>query len=188
MNKLAVVYHSGYGHTQKVAQSVSKGAEIDGIEVSLLNIDTIEDVNILKDFDAIIWGAPTYMGSVSGQFKVFMDKTSSLWFTQELKDKITAGFTCSGSLSGDKSNTLFTLATFAAQHGMVWLGQSEANASGAEDKTAGDVNCVNRAGFYLGLGVQADNVPAEESPVSGDLQTAELFGKRIASATLRWNK
>ena len=37
------------------------------------------------------------------------------------KDKIAAGFTNSGSRSGDKLATLIQLALFAARHGMHWI-------------------------------------------------------------------
>ena len=59
-------------------------------------------VGILDAADAIIFGAPTYTSSISGPFKVFMDATSKKWFAHAWKDKIAAGFTNSGSHSGDK--------------------------------------------------------------------------------------
>lgn len=37
------------------------------------------------------------------------------------RDKVAAGFTNSGSKSGDKVNTLISLAIFAAQHHMHWV-------------------------------------------------------------------
>ena len=35
MTKIAIVYHSGYGHTAKVAEHVRKGATTTGTEVTL---------------------------------------------------------------------------------------------------------------------------------------------------------
>jgi len=69
------------------------------------------------------------------------------------KDKIAAGFTNSGSRSGDKLATLIQLALFAAQHGMHWvnLGLPPANHS-----TAGSENDLNRLGFWLGAGAQSN--------------------------------
>lgn len=37
------------------------------------------------------------------------------------ENKITASFTNSHSLSGDKLNYLMQLVVFAAQHGMIWV-------------------------------------------------------------------
>jgi multimeric flavodoxin WrbA len=62
------------------------------------------------------------MGNVSAAFKKFMDDSSKSWFTRKWVDKVGAGFTNSASQSGDKLNTLQTLAIFAAQHGMIWVG------------------------------------------------------------------
>jgi NAD(P)H dehydrogenase (quinone) len=125
------------------------------------------------------------MGSASAQMKQFMDATSKAWFTDAWKDKIAAGFTNSGSLAGDKSSTLAQFATLAAQQGMVWVNfgmKSGFNASGHDFASA-----QNRAGFYNGLATQAmTDLSAEEGPDAADLKTAELFGERVANATLRW--
>jgi len=184
MKKLAVVYHSGYGHTQTLAQSIAKGASIEGLEV---NLEELEDINHLDDFDAMVFGSSTYMGAVSGQFKMFMDKSSGAFFNRNWQNKIAAGFTNSGSLSGDKFNTLMQLTAFAAQHGMIWIGQNEMNESAFEGMTSGDATAVNRMGSTLGLMAQSDQADASITPPAGDHKTAELFGARIAQATLRWN-
>ena len=59
-------------------------------------------LNDLELADAIIFGAPTYMGGASGPFKTFIDSTSKSYATGAWKDKIAAGFTNSASRSGDK--------------------------------------------------------------------------------------
>jgi NAD(P)H dehydrogenase (quinone) len=119
------------------------------------------------------------MGSVSGPFKTFMDATGRRWMNQNWKDKIGAGFTNSGGLSGDKLNTLVQLAIFSAQHGMVWVGQAEMTAGTAPES-------INRIGSMLGAAAQSDHGSSE--PSSGDLATAEKLGERVANAALRWNR
>ena len=81
MSNIVVVFHSGYGHTQRVAQAVA-----DGAGAQLLAIDA--DGNLpeggwetLAAADAIILGSPTYMGGVSWQFKKFADASSKVWYT-----------------------------------------------------------------------------------------------------------
>jgi len=134
---IAVVYHSGYGHTKKQAESVIRG--INGIEHATAKLYTVEkasqDPTELNEMNGIIFGSPTYMGSASAPFKAFMDASSKVWMHQNWKDKIAAGFTNSHSLSGDKLNTLIQLTVFAMQHGMIWVGQSELNKS--PDNNAG---------------------------------------------------
>ena len=71
----------------------------------------------LDGADAIIMGAPTYMGSLSAPFKAFMDATSHLQYVEKRwAGKIAAGFTNGASRGGDKQNSLVQLMTFAAQH------------------------------------------------------------------------
>jgi len=46
----------------------------------------------------------------------------------------------------------------------------------------------NRNGYYLGLGTQSDNAPADQTPGEADLTTSKNFGVRVAEAVIRWNK
>ena len=176
MSKIAIVYHSGYGHTQRVAQAVAEGASAE-----LIAIDA--DGNLpegawetLAAADAIVFGSPTYMGGASWQFKKFADASSKVWFTQGWKNKLFAGFTNSASMSGDKGNTLIGLWTLAMQHGGLWIsvGMMPANTKAAPRDS------INFVGSYTGLMTQspADASPAEMS--KGDLDTARAFGERIA--------
>ena len=87
MTKVAIVYHSGYGHTAKLAEAVAEGVERGGSEVALLKADDLTTPDAgpwdeLAAADAIIFGAPTYMGSASATFKQFQDATSKVWMTQ----------------------------------------------------------------------------------------------------------
>lgn len=191
MTNIAVVYHSGYGHTSVLAEAIVRGAVGAGVSSQAIRVDadgSLSDADwaSLDAADAIVFGAPTYMGSVSGPFKMFMDATSKAWFTQKWKNKLAGGFTNSGSMSGDKLNALIQLVVLAAQQGMVWVGQAEVNASSGADVPSGNPDSVNRIGSYLGVMGQSDNVSPDKAPTSGDIKTAELFGKRMAESTKRW--
>lgn len=180
MAVVAIVYHSGYGHTARVAGHVRLGAAgVDGVSALLMEADS-PDWAALDAADAIIFGAPTYMGSVSAPFKHFMDQTSRQWLQQSWKDKLAAGFANSGGLSGDKLAVLFQLQVFAGQHGMLWVPfPLMPTGTGPED--------LNRMGSHLGLMTQSDNAPAEVTPPAGDIRTAELFGRHVAERTVRWS-
>ena len=78
MTKTVVVYHSGYGHTQRVAQFVAEGAKATVIAIDADGNITDADWEALDAADAIIFGSPTYMGMASWQFKKFADATSSV--------------------------------------------------------------------------------------------------------------
>ena len=119
--KIVVVYHSGYGHTVKIAEAVARGAAtVNGARVELITAEQAPcRWELLDGADAIIMGAPTYMGSLSAPFKAFMDATSHLQYAEKRwEGKIAAGFTNGASRGGDKQNSLVQLMTFAAQHQM----------------------------------------------------------------------
>jgi multimeric flavodoxin WrbA len=65
--KTAVIYHSGYGHTQRIAQVVAEGAGAHLITIDADGNITDAEWDILNAADAIIFGSPTYMGVVSWQ-------------------------------------------------------------------------------------------------------------------------
>lgn len=185
--KIVVAYQSGFGHTAAVARSVVEGAKsVAGAEVTLIDVDTLpgpgpdrslpEAWRPLHDADAIIFGCPTYMGTVSAGFKRFMDHSGAVWFKQAWQDKLAAGFTNAAGLSGDKLNTLVAMSLFAAQHSMAWVSQGVFMEEGG----------INRMGAWLGLMTQADNAPPEHSPPPEDHETARRFGRRVGEATARW--
>lgn len=181
MSKIVVVYHSGYGHTQRVAQLVAEGAG-----ASLVAIDAEGNLpeggwEALNAADAIVFGAPTYMGSPSWQFKKFAEATSKAWFTRAWQDKVFGGFTNSASLNGDKQVSLISMQTLASQHGGIWvsLGLLPANSKAATR------NDVNNLGGSVGLLVQSPSDASVQEIPQGDLDTAKVYGKRVADITAR---
>ncbi|MBE7369816.1 flavodoxin family protein [Ramlibacter pallidus] len=184
MAEIVVVFHSGYGHTQRMAQAVAAGAG-----ASLLAIDPEGNLPAggweqLAAADAIVFGSPTYMGSVSWQFKKFADASSKPWYAQQWKDKIAAGFTNSAGMSGDKQGTLTTLFTLAMQHGMIWVSQGlmPSNTRGARrDDT-------NYLVSYSGAIAQSPSDAGADAMSPGDLETARLFGERVAAITARFQR
>jgi multimeric flavodoxin WrbA len=179
MSNLSIVFHSGYGHTQVVAERVKAGAErVAGTKVRLIPVEEVEaHWADLEASDAIVFGSPTYMGNVSGPFKMFMDASSKPWYERKWQDKLAAGFTISGSPSGDKLNTLQSLMIFAMQHGMVWIGMA--------DLPQNDQG-TNRLGSFSGVMAQAGQVPPEVEPNEADRLSAEALGQRVALAIRRW--
>ncbi len=176
-----VVYHSGYGHTQRVAQQVADGA---GAE--LLAIDAEGNLpeggwDKLNAADAIIFGTPTYMGGPSWQFKKFADASSKIWYSRGWQDKVFGGFTNSASPVGDKGATIMSLQTLASQHGGIWvsLGMLPSNTKAA---TASD---PNRLGGSVGLMVQSPSDASVDEIPAGDLDTAQRYGQRVAAVAQR---
>ncbi|MEY8713288.1 flavodoxin family protein [Mangrovibacter phragmitis] len=181
MTKVAVVYYSGYGHTKLVAENVAEGAQAELIEIDQEGNIPEAAWDTLQAADAIIFGAPTYMGSAPWQFKKFADASSKPWFTRAWQDKVFGGFTNSASLNGDKQVTMIAMQTLAAQHGGIWvsLGQLPANT------LASTRDNVNNLGGSAGPLVQSPSDAGADKIPAGDLETVRLYGARVASIAAR---
>jgi NAD(P)H dehydrogenase (quinone) len=179
MSKIAVVFHSGYGHTTKQAEAVAKGAGAALIAIDAEGNLTEAQWDALNAADAIIMGSPTYMGSVSWQFKKFADASSKAWFTQAWKDKVFAAFTNSATMNGDKLSTLHYLFTLAMQHSGVWVGTG-LMPSNSKAALRSDVNYVGSSSGAM-MTTPAD--ASADEVVAGDLETARLLGERVALIT-----
>lgn len=174
---IAIVYHSPYGHTAKVAQHIAQGIEQHQVNVRMMSIDAV-DWDDLDQAHAIVMGCPTYMGSMTSALKLFMEQSSKRWVARTWQGKLAAGFTNGGGLSGDKLAVLQQINLFAMQHGMLWAGLPlmPTGRSGAD---------LNRLSSFLGLMTQSDNAPVEVTPPQGDLQTAIYFGEHLAKTVIQ---
>ena len=184
MANVVVVFHSGYGHTQRLAQAIA-----DGAEARLLTIDA--DGNLpeggwdeLAAADAIVFGAPTYMGGPSWQFKKFADASSKPWYVQAWKDKLFAGFTNSSAMNGDKHATIAYFWTLAMQHGGLWLGLGMLPSN---DKAA-TRNSPNYVGGYAGALATSPSDASSSEMVKGDLDTAHALGERVAALAAKFSR
>lgn len=184
MKKLAIIYHSAHGHTAHIATHIHEGAKsVPNTEVHLLKAeDLTRTPDELLKYDGYVLGSPTYLGGVSGPFKMFMDATGRLWRAQKLKGKLATGFTVSSLPSGDKQSTLMSMFVFCMQHGMLWIG----NPILPEQQTGIPYDeAANRLGSWSGLMAQADHsAPADSFPV-GDIKTARMFGRHFSEALHR---
>jgi multimeric flavodoxin WrbA len=183
---VAIAYHSGFGHTAVLADAVAAGSRETGADVTVVPVDRLTDVDweILDAADGIVFGSATYMGNVSAGFQTFAEQTGRRCLNGTWRDKTAAGFTNSGAKSGDKLNTLVSLAVFAAQHHMHWvnlgLGAGWNSAGGSE-------NDLNRLGFWLGAGAQTDVDANADQVHSSDVQTCRHLGWRVALVTRQLN-
>ena len=186
MSRIAIVYFTKSDVTGQLANAIATGAKqepgitvfehrVEGCEIFEGRFENEELFEQLKSCDAIIFGSPTYMGSVSAQFKAFADASSEHWQKQEWADKVSAGFTSGTGLNGDQSSTLQYMATLASQHGMLWV---NINASYGSESSS-----LNRLGCQLGVVSQTISSVAHEV----DLATAKHLGRRVAKLALRLN-
>jgi NAD(P)H dehydrogenase (quinone) len=194
MAEIAVIYHSIYGHTKLQAEAVFRGAQsISGIKAQIYTAEeAAKALDALDGADAIIFGCPTYMGSMSAGMKTFVEAAAKKWFSMAWKDKIAGAFTNSSSFSGDKLNTLIGLVINAMQHGMIYVGlgmmPSANQPEGFNQVTGPGPGAHNRLGSFIGPMAASFQVKPPDAPCKGDLETAEAYGKRVAQITLQFLK
>jgi len=194
MINIAVIYHSGFGHTKRQAEAVMQGAgDVAGVNVSIYSVvEAGEDIDQFDDADAIIFGCPTYMGNVSADMKKFQEIAASKWFSMGWKDKVAGAFTNSSSFSGDKMNTLSSLMINAMQHGMIYVGTAMFPAPNETDSMENlegpSSNAFNRVGSSIGPAASSFQVNPPQAPGYGDIATAKAYGSRVANITLQFKR
>ena len=176
---IAVIYHSNYGHTKRVAEAIVTGARQQLPESKAKAVDVHEvDWEFLDQADLLVFGSAVYMGSVTAEFKTFMDETSKRWYHRKWEGKWAAAFANSGGLSGDKLAVLQQISLYAMQHGMNWIGLPLM-------PTGHETHDLNRLSSFLGLMTQSLDGPPEETPGSGDIDTAIWFGDHLAKTIIK---
>ncbi len=194
---VTILYHSFAGHTRKLSEAVEKGAasvtEVEVHRIEIVGDDIVkgrwqnaEIMAQLDGSDAIIFGAPTSIGDVSGPMKCFIDATSEIFYPRKWADKLAAGFTSSFYPSGDKLHTLHTFVTFAMQQGMLWIGHNAARFEEVGPRIYEPAS-INRLGGWTG--VMATSHPwssPELFPNEADLSAGYALGRRVSEAAIRW--
>ncbi len=183
MARIAIIHHSN-GHTKVTAEYIAHGArEIVSNVIVYSTLEVKDKLNLLDEADAIIFGSPTYFGSVSAEFKSFMDSSSKIWLEQKWKDKVAAAFTCANSPSGDQLSTLMQIFVFASQHSMIWAGL-DLMPKLVENNKGSEV--YNKLGSWVGFALQVRSEEGEREKITEiDIKAAKHFGKRIAEIAKR---
>lgn len=197
MKSIAIVYYSASGTTHSLAEAIQHG--INAFNSNADKPDNTESTNnvavhtyrilpkhiqegrfielnmlaLISQADGIIFGSPTYMGSIAAQFKAFIDATSPIWAEGKWTNKIAAAFTVGGSYSGDQLSTIQYLQILASQHGMLW--------AGLDGKGLQNNNVPNTSGANSGLITYTQN---NEVPKNA-LRTAQYLGQRVATLVNR---
>jgi len=107
-----VVYYSGSGNTEKMAQGVADGAKaVSGTKVVLKRVSEAAADDLLSS-DAVIVGSPVYFGSMAGEVKTFFDN----WLLKfgvfrdfKMRNKVGGAFATGGSISNGKELTMLAM-------------------------------------------------------------------------------
>ena len=142
MTKVLVLYYSGYGHTETMAQAEADGARaVPGTEVTVKRVPELVPAEAAKsagmkveqappfaepgelaDYDAIIFGTPTRFGNMAAQMRNFLDQTGGLWMKGALAGKVGSVFISTATQHGGQETTITSFHTTLMHHGMVVVG------------------------------------------------------------------
>ncbi len=142
MTKVLVLYYSGYGHVETMAEAIAEGVgEVDGAEVTVKRVPElvpeevarksgmkldqqapIAEPNELADYDAIIFGTPTRFGNMAAQMRNFLDQTGGLWMQGALIGKVGSVFASTATQHGGQETTITSFHTTLLHQGMVIVG------------------------------------------------------------------
>lgn len=151
MPKILVLYHSTYGHVEKMAEAVAEGARsVEGAVVDVKRVPELVPEELAKqsgykldqaapiakpedlgDYDAVIVGAGTRYGTAASQMRNFLDQTGGIWMKGALVGKVGSAFTSTATQHGGQETTLIGLIQTLLHHGMLiaglpyaWAGQN----------------------------------------------------------------
>ena len=133
-----VTFHSVTGHTEKMAQGVTKGAKsVPGTSVVVKRVGEVTEADLLS-CDALIVGSPVYFGNMSGEVKTFFDNWSKfgLFRDRKMRNKVGSVFATGAALS--KGKELTVLSMFAAMFINQLIVVSDGGGFGASATTGPD--------------------------------------------------
>ncbi|KDN50802.1 benzoquinone reductase [Tilletiaria anomala UBC 951] len=140
--KIAVVYHSLWGHISTLAEEVAAGLRDSGVQVEIFTFaETLSDEALgkmyankalgekyphitpekLAEFDGFLFGFGTRYGRAPAQVSAFFDRTGGLWAKGTLVGKFGGIFTSTSSQHGGQEVTALTTISYFAHHGITFV-------------------------------------------------------------------
>lgn len=188
-----IVFYSRGGHTERLAQSIAKGALDGGAEVRIRRVADIVSEQVMSKVsgwrenrdrmyreyerptqedtlwaDALVFGSPTRFGNMCAELKAFIDSLGGLWFQGKLNGKVGSAFCSTQTTHGGNESTLISMYNPMAHLGLVLLPTGYADPA------------MFRAGTPYGASmVTGPNNDAQ--PTREDIDVAEFQGRRIVA-------
>jgi NAD(P)H dehydrogenase (quinone) len=191
MPKVLVLYHSAYGHIEKMAEAVAEGARETGATVDIKRVPELVPEEVAKaahfkldqkapvariedlaNYDAVIVGAGTRFGRMPSQLASFLDQAGGLWMKGALHGKVGGAFTSSATQHGGNETTLFSIITNLLHFGMVIVGLDYGHAG---QMTLDEITGGSPYGATTLAGGNGARQPSEN-----ELQGARYQGRKIA--------
>lgn len=120
--KILIAYYSRTGNTKAMAEAIAQGVKEESVTCDLKAIAKV-GVDELLDYDGLIFGSPTYYGSMAAELKKLFDE--SVKHHGKLAGKVGGAFTSSGMAGGGGETTIFSILQALLIHGMVIVGDAK---------------------------------------------------------------
>jgi len=198
--KVAIVFYSMYGHIKALAEAEKKGIEAAGGSADLYQVEEtlpqevlskmyappksdipIITPDILKTYDAFLFGIPTRYGNFPAQWKAFWDATGGLWQAGSLWGKYVGVFVSSGTMGGGQESTAIAAMSTFAHHGLIYVPLGYKTSF----HILGDVSEV-RGGGPWGAGTFAGG-DGSRQPTPKEIELATVQGKSFYEAVAKVN-
>lgn len=196
MARVLVLYHSAYGHIEKMAEAAAEGAREAGAHVDIMRVPElvpeeiaraahfkldqkapIAKVQDLAEYDAIIVGSGTRFGRMGSQMANFLDQAGGLWARGALHGKVGGAFTSTATQHGGNETTLFSIITNLLHFGMVIVGLDYGHAG---QMTLDEITGGSPYGATTIAGGQGQRQPSEN-----ELIGARYQGRKIAETAAK---
>ncbi len=141
---ILVLFHSRSGNTARLAIAIAGGASrVPGAEVDIKRVPELTDEaellahphigsafaeirhlpvaqpDDLCEYDVVVMGAPTRLGSMSAEMKHFIDRLGSNWQKGDLRNKVGAAFTTASTVHGGHEITVMGFLATMMHLGMI---------------------------------------------------------------------
>lgn len=81
MKTTLIVYLSRTGQTEKIASLIAEGIRMSGKEVRIKKLHEVDNEGDLEPYDGLVFGCPTYFGSITGGMKRLLFMAANLDLT-----------------------------------------------------------------------------------------------------------
>ena len=119
MARVLICYYSRTGNIEKMARIIADVIEKEGLKVDLKKVDDTS-IDDLPNYDCMIFGSPTYYGSMAWPIKKLLDE--SVKFHGKFKGKIGGAFSSSANVGGGNETTILYMLNALLIHGMIIQG------------------------------------------------------------------
>jgi NAD(P)H dehydrogenase (quinone) len=119
MAKALVCYYSVTRNTEKMAVRIADVLRNEGLATELKKVEET-GVDELPSYDCLVFGSPTYYGSMAWPLKKLLDE--SVKFHGRLRGKVGGAFASSANVGGGNETTILDILNALLIHGMVVRG------------------------------------------------------------------